>query len=101
MTVTHWCPDSPSFFFYSEEVCVLYFAKSAELTGVKEEHVVAVPTPITSQDLWRFLLQRHPRYHDNVGQVVLAVHQQYVSIGDQLVTLGDGNEVVVAPLSGG
>lgn len=36
------------------------------------------------------------------GQVVLAVRQQYVTIDDQLVTLGDGDEVaVVPPLSGG
>lgn len=36
------------------------------------------------------------------GQVVLAVRQQYVAIDDQLVTLGDGDEVaVVPPLSGG
>lgn len=36
------------------------------------------------------------------GRVVLAVRQQYVTIDDQLVTLGDGDEVaVVPPLSGG
>lgn len=35
-------------------------------------------------------------------QVVLAVRQQYVAIGDQVVALGDGDEVaVVPPLSGG
>ena len=45
------------------QVCVLYFAKSVELTGVKEE-IVAVPTPISSRDLWRLLLQRHQRYRD-------------------------------------
>lgn len=41
---------------------VLYFAKSVELSGVKEEQIVAVPTPISSRDLWSLLLQRHPRY---------------------------------------
>lgn len=36
------------------------------------------------------------------GQVVLAVRQQYIAIDNQLVTLGDGDEVaVVPPLSGG
>lgn len=36
------------------------------------------------------------------GQVVLAVRQQYVAIDDQVLTLGDGDEVaVVPPLSGG
>uniref|UniRef100_UPI0037E71531 molybdopterin synthase sulfur carrier subunit n=1 Tax=Semicossyphus pulcher TaxID=241346 RepID=UPI0037E71531 len=84
------------------QVCVLYFAKSVELTGVKEEQVVAVPTPISSRDLWRLLVQRHPRLSVLQDQVVLAVRQQYVAINDQVVTLGDGDEVaVVPPLSGG
>ncbi|XP_049909878.1 molybdopterin synthase sulfur carrier subunit-like isoform X3 [Epinephelus moara] len=85
----------------SAHVSVLYFAKSVELTGVKEE-IVAVPTPISSWDLWRLLLQRHPRLSILQDQVVLAVRQRYVAIGDQVVTLGDEDEVaVVPPLSGG
>ncbi|XP_072227632.1 molybdopterin synthase sulfur carrier subunit [Leuresthes tenuis] len=84
------------------QVVVLYFAKSAELTGLKEEELVAVPTPISSSDLWGLLLQRHPRLAALRAQVVLAVRQQYVAIGDQVVTLADGDEVaVVPPLSGG
>uniref|UniRef100_A0A671VUY1 Molybdopterin synthase sulfur carrier subunit n=1 Tax=Sparus aurata TaxID=8175 RepID=A0A671VUY1_SPAAU len=84
-----------------ETVCVLYFAKSVELTGVKEE-IVAVPTPISSRDVWRLLLQRHQRLSVLQDQVVLAVRQQYVAVGDQVVTLADGDEVaVVPPLSGG
>uniref|UniRef100_A0A3Q4BZ77 Molybdopterin synthase sulfur carrier subunit n=1 Tax=Mola mola TaxID=94237 RepID=A0A3Q4BZ77_MOLML len=82
-------------------VFVLYFAKSAELAGVKEEEIV-VPTSISSQDLWRRLVEQHPRLSVLQGQAVLAVRQQYVDIDDQLVTLGDGDEVaVVPPLSGG
>ncbi|XP_047425874.1 molybdopterin synthase sulfur carrier subunit-like isoform X4 [Mugil cephalus] len=84
------------------QVFVLYFAQSAQLTGVKEEGGVAIPTPISSQDLWQVLVQRHPRLCELQGQVVLAVRHQYVAIGDQAVTLGDGDEVaVVPPLSGG
>lgn len=80
---------------------MLYFAKSVELTGVKEEFV-ALPTPVSSRDLWRLLLQRHPRLVVLQDQVVLAVCQQYVAIGDQVVTLNEGDEVaVVPPLSGG
>uniref|UniRef100_A0A671VPK2 Molybdopterin synthase sulfur carrier subunit n=1 Tax=Sparus aurata TaxID=8175 RepID=A0A671VPK2_SPAAU len=85
----------------TSSVCVLYFAKSVELTGVKEE-IVAVPTPISSRDVWRLLLQRHQRLSVLQDQVVLAVRQQYVAVGDQVVTLADGDEVaVVPPLSGG
>ncbi|KAM9306847.1 molybdopterin synthase sulfur carrier subunit isoform 4-T5 [Pholidichthys leucotaenia] len=84
------------------QVSVLYFAKSVELTGVKEEELVAIPTPISSRDLWQLLLQRHVRLGELQDRVVLAVRQQYVAIGDQVVTLRDGDEVaVVPPLSGG
>ncbi|XP_059214049.1 molybdopterin synthase sulfur carrier subunit [Centropristis striata] len=83
-------------------VCVLYFAQSVELTGVREEELSDVPTPISSQDLWSLLLRQHPRLSVLQHQVVLAVRQQYVAIGDQLVNLGDGDEIaVVPPLSGG
>lgn len=110
------------------QVSILYFAKSAELTGVKDEEI-PVPTPVSSQQLWGLLLGRHPRccpfllqhmctfvfvctpatYCRLVcrlsvlqGQVVLAVRQQYIAIDDQPVALGDGDEVaVVPPLSGG
>ncbi|XP_032364711.1 molybdopterin synthase sulfur carrier subunit [Etheostoma spectabile] len=84
------------------KVLLLFFAKSAELTGLKQEEAVAVPTPISSRDLWTLLLRRHPRLSVLQDQVVLAVRHQYVAIGDQVVTLGDGDEVaVVPPLSGG
>lgn len=42
------------------QVSILYFAKSAELTGVKDEEI-PVATPVSSQQLWGLLLQRHPR----------------------------------------
>ncbi|KAM3599179.1 uncharacterized protein V6R79_001311 [Siganus canaliculatus] len=94
------CPE-PVDLSMNARVLVLYFAKSVELTGVKEE-LVAVPTPLRTQDLWSLLLQRHQRLSALQGQVVLAVQQQYVAIGDQVVTLRDGDEVaVVPPLSGG
>uniref|UniRef100_A0A3Q3DSA9 Molybdenum cofactor synthesis 2 n=1 Tax=Hippocampus comes TaxID=109280 RepID=A0A3Q3DSA9_HIPCM len=79
-------------------VCVLYFAKSAELSGVREE-LLQVDTPINSQDLWTRLLGLRVLQ----GHVVLAVRHQYVAIDDQeALTLRDGDEVaVVPPLSGG
>lgn len=84
------------------QVCVLYFAKSGELTGVKEEQAVTVTTPISSRDLWELLVQRHPRLSLLQGAVVLAVQRRYVDVGEQLLTLRDGDEVaVVPPLSGG
>ncbi|TNN79414.1 Molybdopterin synthase catalytic subunit [Liparis tanakae] len=70
----------------SARVCVLYFAKSVELTGVKEEELVAVPTPISSQDLWELLLQRHPRWV-KVGEasVVVAISSPHRHDGQQAI----------------
>ncbi|XP_028456702.1 uncharacterized protein LOC114570578 [Perca flavescens] len=50
-----------------------------------------------------FLIEEMEKKNDTEkDQVVLAVRQQYVAIGDQVVTLGDGDEVaVVPPVSGG
>ncbi|KAM6986993.1 molybdopterin synthase sulfur carrier subunit [Aplochiton taeniatus] len=83
------------------EVTVLYFAKSAELTGVKSE-TVRVPSSLTSFELWGSLVQAHPKLSEILGQVVLAVRQEYVTLGDQCVSLQNGDEVaVIPPLSGG
>lgn len=83
------------------QVNVLYFAKSADLTGLREE-LVSVTTPLSSRDLWQILLDRHPSLSVLQGAVVLAVRQEFVQINDQLLSLGDGDEVaVVPPLSGG
>lgn len=44
-----------------KQVSVLYFAKSAELTGLKAENII-VPSNITSLQLWQDLENRHPRW---------------------------------------
>lgn len=53
----------------------------------------------TSQGLTSVCVSRLCELQDGV---VLAVRQEYVPISDQVLTLGDGDEVaVVPPLSGG
>lgn len=47
--------------YVSTQVSVLYFAKSAELTGLKAENIT-VPSNITSLQLWQDLENRHPRW---------------------------------------
>ncbi|XP_067254294.1 molybdopterin synthase sulfur carrier subunit isoform X2 [Chanodichthys erythropterus] len=85
----------------TEQVSVLYFAKSAELTGLKAENIT-VPSNITSLQLWQDLENRHPRLSVLRDQVVLAVRQEYVPLGAQLLTLRQGDEVaIIPPLSGG
>ncbi|XP_068080007.1 molybdopterin synthase sulfur carrier subunit [Danio rerio] len=83
------------------EVSVLYFAKSAELTGLKAE-IITVPSNISSVQLWQDLENRHPRLSVLRGKVVLAVRQEFVSLCEQPLSLRDGDELaIIPPLSGG
>ncbi|XP_066568158.1 molybdopterin synthase sulfur carrier subunit isoform X2 [Amia ocellicauda] len=83
------------------EVVVLYFAKSAEIADVRSE-TISVPQEITSLQLWQELVNRHPSLSVLRDQVVLAVRQEYVALGEQLLSLQSGDEVaVIPPLSGG
>ncbi|XP_033831844.1 molybdopterin synthase sulfur carrier subunit isoform X2 [Periophthalmus magnuspinnatus] len=84
------------------QVKVLYFARSADLTGLREEPV-SVATPISGRGLWVELQRRHPSLSALQGALVLAVRQEFVAVDDdQPLLLGDGDEVaVVPPLSGG
>ncbi|XP_028829373.1 molybdopterin synthase sulfur carrier subunit isoform X2 [Denticeps clupeoides] len=83
------------------EVLVLYFAKSAELTGRRSEKVT-LPSELTALALWQALESRHPSLSALRGRAVLAVRQEYVDPGDQRVQLSGGDEVaVIPPLSGG
>ncbi|GAA6075235.1 molybdopterin synthase sulfur carrier subunit [Tachysurus ichikawai] len=83
------------------QVTVLYFAKSAELTGVKSE-VIRLNSELTSLQLWEELEKKHPKLSAVRGQVVLAVRREYVCVGEQVVRLQHGDEVaVIPPLSGG
>ncbi|XP_026864016.2 molybdopterin synthase sulfur carrier subunit [Electrophorus electricus] len=85
----------------SIEVSVLYFAKSAELAGVKSE-TLCVRADITSIQLWQELEKRHPKLLGVREQVVFAVRQEYVALGEQRLSLSEGDEVaVIPPLSGG
>ncbi|XP_060764819.1 molybdopterin synthase sulfur carrier subunit isoform X2 [Neoarius graeffei] len=83
------------------EVTVLYFAKSAELTGVRSERLRVNPE-LTSLQLWQQLEHKHPKLSAVREQVVLAVRREYVAVGEQVVRLQHGDEVaVIPPLSGG
>ncbi|KAK1148394.1 molybdopterin synthase sulfur carrier subunit-like, partial [Acipenser oxyrinchus oxyrinchus] len=81
------------------QVLVLYFAKSAELAEVRSENIT-VPHQVTSLQLWQELVRKHPRLAAIRDQVVLAVRQEYASLGDELLILHPGDEVAVIPLSG-
>ncbi|XP_071195817.1 molybdopterin synthase sulfur carrier subunit isoform X3 [Salvelinus alpinus] len=83
------------------EMSVLYFAKSAELTGHKSE-TIRVLSELMNLELWEDLVNRHPRLFAVHHSFVLAVRQEYVTLGDQRKSLRDGGEVaVIPPLRGG
>ncbi|XP_053859726.1 molybdopterin synthase sulfur carrier subunit isoform X3 [Vidua macroura] len=82
-------------------VLVLYFARSAELAGLRCE-TLSVPREITSLQLWEEIVKVHPRLAIIRDQVVFAVRQEYVLLGDQLLVLQPGDEVaIIPPISGG
>ncbi|XP_073536421.1 molybdopterin synthase sulfur carrier subunit [Phyllobates terribilis] len=83
------------------EVLVLYFAKSSELAGVRSENLT-VPRKITSKELWEKIAALHPGLCAIKDHIVLAVRQEYVNIGDDIITLRPGDEIaVIPPISGG
>ncbi|NWZ30928.1 MOC2A synthase, partial [Asarcornis scutulata] len=83
------------------QVTVLYFARSAELAGLRSESV-SVPQRLTSLQLWEEIVKIHPRLAVIRDQVIFAVQQEYVLLGDQLLVLQTGDEVaIIPPISGG
>ncbi|KAK2529715.1 hypothetical protein Q9966_009287 [Columba livia] len=118
------------------QVSVLYFARSAELAGLRSE-TLSVPRRITARQLWDEIVRVHPsesgperalgvhckdfcsagvlwehgqkstlrlrlRLAVIRDQVVFAVQQEYVLLGDQLLVLQPGDEVaIIPPISGG
>ncbi|XP_073439496.1 molybdopterin synthase sulfur carrier subunit [Dendrobates tinctorius] len=83
------------------EVVILYFAKSSELAGVRSENLT-VPQEITSKELWEKITALHPGLCAIIDHVILAVRQEYVPIGDEVITLHPGDEIaVIPPISGG
>uniref|UniRef100_A0A8C2YKC1 Molybdopterin synthase sulfur carrier subunit n=1 Tax=Chinchilla lanigera TaxID=34839 RepID=A0A8C2YKC1_CHILA len=83
------------------QVEVLYFAKSAEIAGVRSE-TICVPQELKVLQLWKEIETRHPGLADIKNQVIFAVRQEYVELGDQLLQLQPGDEIaIIPPISGG
>ncbi|XP_010018762.1 PREDICTED: molybdopterin synthase sulfur carrier subunit-like, partial [Nestor notabilis] len=62
----------------------------------------SVPRRITALQLWQEIVKVHPRLAVIQDQVVFAVRQEYVILGDQLLVLQPGDEVaIIPPISGG
>ncbi|XP_009892521.1 PREDICTED: molybdopterin synthase sulfur carrier subunit-like [Charadrius vociferus] len=60
------------------------------------------PRQVTALQLWEEIVKVHPRLAVIQDQVVFAVRQEYVLLGDQLLVLQPGDEVaIIPPISGG
>ncbi|XP_023982236.2 LOW QUALITY PROTEIN: molybdopterin synthase sulfur carrier subunit-like [Physeter macrocephalus] len=84
------------------QVEVLYFAKSAEIRGIRSE-TISVPQEIKALQLWNEIETRHSGLTDVRNQVIFAVPQEYVELTDQLLLLQSGDEIAIIhpPTSGG
>ncbi|KAK2509259.1 hypothetical protein MC885_015658, partial [Smutsia gigantea] len=78
------------------QVQVLYFAKSAEIAGIRSE-TISVPQEVKALHLWNEIETRHPGLADIRNQVIFAVRQEYVELGDQLLQLQSGDEIAIIP----
>ncbi|XP_014448564.1 molybdopterin synthase sulfur carrier subunit-like [Tupaia chinensis] len=78
------------------QIEVLYFAKSAEITGVCSE-TISVTQEIKALQLWNEIESLHPGLTDVRNQVIFAVRQEYVELGDQLLWLQAGDEIAIIP----
>ena len=76
------------------QVEVLYFAKSAEITGIRSE-TISVPQEIKALQLWNEIETRHSGLADVRNQVIFAVPQECVELGDQLLLLQSGDEIAI------
>lgn len=66
------------------QVELLYFAKSAEITGIRSE-TISVSQEIKTLYLWNEIKARYLGLADVRNQVILAVSQEYVKLGEQLL----------------
>ncbi|XP_036735098.2 molybdopterin synthase sulfur carrier subunit-like [Manis pentadactyla] len=78
------------------QVQVLCFVKRAEIAGIHSE-TISVPREIKALHLWNEIETRHPELADIRNQVIFAVRQEYVKLGDQLLQLQSGDEIVIIP----
>ncbi|KAF1671166.1 Molybdopterin synthase sulfur carrier subunit, partial [Pygoscelis papua] len=84
-----------------QQVVVQYFARRAELAGLRSENLL-VPQQITSLQLWEEIVKIHPRLVVIWDPVVFAVQQVYVLLGDQFLVLQPRDKVaIIPPISGG
>ncbi|XP_057596100.1 molybdopterin synthase sulfur carrier subunit-like [Hippopotamus amphibius kiboko] len=79
--------------------CILQ--KSAEIVGIRSE-TISGSQEIKALQLWNETEARHPSLADVRNQVIHAVCQEYIELGDQLLLFQSGDKIaIISPNSGG
>lgn len=82
------------------QVELLYFAKSAEIIEIRLE-TISVLQEIKALQLWNEIETRHPGLADVRNQVIFAVPQEHVELGDHFLLLQSGDETaIISAISG-
>lgn len=82
---------------------VLFFAAARELAGTGDTSIVLPPPPAsqTTAELRSCIATEFPNTAQVVGDITLAVNQEYLPHGEE-IELHDGDEVaLIPPISGG
>ncbi|XP_064609155.1 molybdopterin synthase sulfur carrier subunit-like [Liolophura sinensis] len=82
-------------------VKLLFFAKSRELCGCKEDHIT-VQSPTSFRNLLNTLTNKYNSLSTISGNLILALNQEYLERDSENINLNAGDEIaVIPPISGG
>jgi molybdopterin converting factor subunit 1 len=77
---------------------ILYFGPARDCAGMYSE-TVSLDGPLTIDQLWSWLIERHPRLAECRAISRIAVDMEYLSDGDVIT---DASEVaIIPPVAGG
>ncbi|XP_077867008.1 uncharacterized protein LOC144355848 [Saccoglossus kowalevskii] len=84
------------------EVRLLFFAKSRELVGRKED-TIKLPIHLLPAGLWEGILAKHPCLQPISDNITIALNQEYIAREEtEPIVLKEGDEIaIIPPLSGG
>ncbi|EMP42388.1 Molybdopterin synthase catalytic subunit, partial [Chelonia mydas] len=78
------------------QVVALYFARSAELAGVRSE-IISVPQQLTSLQLWEEIVKRHPSEAMNESE---DEPKDFIKLNCEKLSADEVSELVISPCCG-
>ncbi|KAL5005360.1 hypothetical protein ScPMuIL_018816 [Solemya velum] len=90
-----------SIILMESQITLIFFAKSQELSGLKDSQL-SVPQSVSYSQLLSLILQAFPRLEPISENLILSLNEDYISVEEEVITLQTGDEVgVIPPISGG